>query len=133
MASYTQIGHQPVSRRSEMPGASDCDAWVHRTAEALQSITLATPSTVPLSTVRGTTVSLSIPLDERGLPNQSSAAQAAPVSAAAAARGGAYISGAAPPHPQRREPVRRDSLKRRESLLKGKEGSRRRQRWENGS
>ena len=34
---------------------------------------------------------------------------------------------------KRREPIRRDSLKRREALLKGKEGSRRRQRWENGS
>ena len=34
---------------------------------------------------------------------------------------------------RRREPLRRDSLKRRESLLKGKEGSRRRQRWENGT
>lgn len=28
---------------------------------------------------------------------------------------------------------RRDSLKRREALLKGKEGSRRRQKWENGT
>lgn len=33
----------------------------------------------------------------------------------------------------RREPLRRDSLKRREALLKGKEGSRRRRQWENGS
>jgi hypothetical protein len=32
----------------------------------------------------------------------------------------------------RKESLRRDSLKRREALLKGKEGSRRRQRWENG-
>jgi hypothetical protein len=31
-----------------------------------------------------------------------------------------------------KEPGRRDSQKRREALLKGKEGSRRRQRWENG-
>lgn len=31
-----------------------------------------------------------------------------------------------------KEPLRRDSQKRREALLKGKEGSRRRQRWENG-
>lgn len=31
-----------------------------------------------------------------------------------------------------REPTRRDSMKRRDALLKGKEGSRRRQRWENG-
>lgn len=33
---------------------------------------------------------------------------------------------------RRREPLRRDSLKRREALIKGKDGSRRRQRWENG-
>lgn len=33
----------------------------------------------------------------------------------------------------RREPMRRDSLQRREALLRGKEGSRRRIRWENGS
>ncbi|KXT18737.1 hypothetical protein AC579_2673 [Pseudocercospora musae] len=32
---------------------------------------------------------------------------------------------------KRREPIRRDSQKRREALQKGKEGSRRRQRWEN--
>ncbi|RDL39889.1 Uncharacterized protein BP5553_04229 [Venustampulla echinocandica] len=30
-----------------------------------------------------------------------------------------------------KEPLRRDSLKRRDALLKGKEGTRRRQRWEN--
>jgi hypothetical protein len=30
-------------------------------------------------------------------------------------------------------PVRKDSMKRRDALLKGKEGSRRRQRWENGA
>jgi hypothetical protein len=33
----------------------------------------------------------------------------------------------------RKEPLKRDSMKRREALLKGKEGSRRRQRWENGT
>lgn len=33
----------------------------------------------------------------------------------------------------RHEPLRQDSLKRREALAKGHEGSRRRQRWENGS
>lgn len=32
-----------------------------------------------------------------------------------------------------RQILRRDSLKRREALLKGKEGSRRRQKWENGA
>jgi hypothetical protein len=38
----------------------------------------------------------------------------------------------AKPGLKRKEPLRRDSLKRRDALLKGKEGSRRRQRWENG-
>ena len=35
--------------------------------------------------------------------------------------------------PKRRPVLRRDSMNRREALLKGKEGSRRRHRWENGS
>ena len=35
--------------------------------------------------------------------------------------------------PPRRPPSRRDSLKRREALLKGNEGSRQRRRWENGT
>ena len=34
--------------------------------------------------------------------------------------------------PPRRPPSARDSLKRREELRKGKEGSRQRRRWENG-
>ncbi|KAK6343337.1 hypothetical protein TWF730_010928 [Orbilia blumenaviensis] len=38
---------------------------------------------------------------------------------------------AAPSTAPRRTPLRRDSMKRREALLKGKEGTRRRQRWEN--
>jgi hypothetical protein len=33
----------------------------------------------------------------------------------------------------RKEPLKRDSMKRREALAKGREGSRRRQRWENGT
>jgi hypothetical protein len=57
---------------------------------------------------RGTGVTLSIPLDSDD-------------------KKAAYKSRAAA-----KEPVRRDSQKRREALLKGKEGSRRRQRWENG-
>jgi hypothetical protein len=56
--------------------------------------------------IRGTGVTLSIPLDVSPL-----AKEARP----------------------RKEPLRRDSLKRREALLRGKEGSRRRQRWENGT
>lgn len=57
---------------------------------------------------RGTGVTLSIPLER----DDAETAKAA--------------------YKPRKEPLRRDSLKRRDALLKGKEGSRRRQRWENG-
>jgi len=60
-------------------------------------------------------VAFAIPLDDH-------ATEARPAPSAAAKEGGLY---------RRKELVRRDSLKRREALLKGKEGSRRRQRWEN--
>ncbi|KAH7417845.1 R3H-associated N-terminal domain-containing protein [Cadophora sp. MPI-SDFR-AT-0126] len=68
---------------------------------SLQSLTIS-PS------ARGTGVTLSIPLEEDVEVR---------VKKAAKAEGGAKM--------------RRDSMKRREALLKGKEGSRRRQRWEN--
>lgn len=73
------------------------------TVAALQSLNIS-PS------ARETGVTLSIPLDNRddaeGTPKNG--------------------------YKARKEPLRRDSQKRREALLKGKEGSRRRQRWENG-
>lgn len=72
------------------------------TVSALESLSVS-PS------ARGTGVTLSIPLDSR----ENAAAKAAAPKA-------------------RKEPMRRDSLKRRDALLRGKEGSRRRQRWENG-
>ena len=42
---------------------------------------------------------------------------------------GPSVAGSTP----RRTIIRRDSLERREALLKGKEGSRQRRRWENGT
>jgi hypothetical protein len=93
----------PAAAQSATPTAVDIEAW---TVSALQSLSIS-PS------ARGTGVSLSIPLDnsrdrdEDGTPSK-----------------GAYKP--------RKEPLRRDSHNRREALLKGKEGSRRRQRWENG-
>lgn len=44
----------------------------------------------------------------------------------------AITDGTSAAHRIYREPFRRDSLQGREAILKGKEGSRRRQRWENG-
>ena len=94
----------------------DVEAWtVEQAAQALGAASLSSPSPA-----RGTSVTIEIPLDVQ------------PAVAAEEQR-------ATPPRREpvhtvhrRREPIRRDSLKRREILLKGKEGSRRRQRWENG-
>ncbi|KAI9779213.1 MAG: hypothetical protein M1839_007465 [Geoglossum umbratile] len=77
---------------------------VGQVTDALYTITLSSPAVAGANT----TSTLSIPLDEEQ-PRRASTG---------------YL-------PRRREPLRRDSLKRREALLKGKEGSRRRQRWEN--
>ncbi|KAJ5748010.1 uncharacterized protein N7511_009706 [Penicillium nucicola] len=97
-------------------------AWTEQHAVAsLQDMTLSdspadrTPSTpTPTrSSLRGATVSLSIPLDDEAAPATQTESRAPRVSF------------------RRREPLQRDIGKRREALLKGKDGSRRRQRWEN--
>ncbi|KAL8829730.1 MAG: hypothetical protein Q9170_006050 [Blastenia crenularia] len=92
------------------------EAWTEQAAEPLNAISLSSPGGV-----RGTSVSLAIPIDE----------QAAAKRAAAADEGALLEDFSTAASRPRREPLRRDSLKRREALLKGKEGSRRRQRWEN--
>src|ERR1700761_7702673 len=90
------------------------EAWtVSQVADLLTGTSISTPDTPRL--VRGTSVKLDIPLDDSVIED-------------------------GPPRPRpegvqtgykRREPIRRDSMKRREALLKGKEGSRQRRRWEN--
>lgn len=106
-------------------------AWTEQAAASLEDLTLSdstpgdrreTPAQTPAPTrspLRGATVSLSIPLDDQ----PSTTPSRVPV-----------VGDTRPPTVsfRRREPLRRDSLKRREALLKGKDGSRRRQRWENG-
>ena len=91
--------------RDNPPQPINIEAWTEQAAQSLNAISLSD---------RGTSVSLAIALDEKP------------------ARGHADDD-ARPVYRPRRESLRRDSLKRREALLKGKEGSRRRQRWENGS
>jgi hypothetical protein len=91
----------------------DIEAWTEQATAALSAVTLS-----PLPPIPGASVTLQIPLDDHPAPRS----ERAPVTDASAVRAG-YV--------HRREPLRRDSLKRREALLKGKEGSRRRQRWEN--
>ncbi|KAF3386492.1 hypothetical protein F1880_000087 [Penicillium rolfsii] len=104
-------------------------AWTEQAAASLQDLTLSESTTTnradPAGTashcgLRGTTVSLTIPIDDQ-IPTVPS-------------QGKVVTSGESRPPTvsfRRREPLSRDSLKRREALLKGKDGSRRRQRWEN--
>lgn len=95
----------------------DVAAWTEQATAAMSTVTISAPGdAAPV-----TTVSVQIPLDDVAAPT-ASATRPTPASAAAR-EGGNYM---------RKEPIRRDSLKRREALLKGKEGSRRRMRWENG-
>lgn len=98
----------------------DIEAWtddVNQTARILSATTLS-----PLP-VRGTSVSLDIPLDQQSETQpEKPADQGTPSRTPKTAVHTVH---------RRREPIRRDSLHRREALLKGKEGSRRRQRWEN--
>jgi hypothetical protein len=82
----------------------DIDAW---TVQALESLSVSPAA-------RGIGAPLTIPLDDDYIRS--------PV-AQRAVRG---------PPPRRTQPAR-DSLRRREALLKGKEGSRQRRRWENGN
>ena len=71
--------------------------------------------------VIGTSPSLAIPLDGSAIPKENVAFSVSQ----------AGCNGDSGTRPQRKL-VRRDSLERREALLKGKEGSRQRRRWENG-
>ena len=83
-------------------GPINIETWA---TEALSSLQITSPQ------AQNTGVSLSIPIRDAAV---------------------ADIDDAPRQTRPRREPLRRDSMKRREALLKGKEGSRRRQRWENG-
>ena len=86
-------------------------AAVEAPAAASEATLLRAADHVVPIVVRGSSVRLSIPLDGKS-------------------QDGAYVSGQDARQAPRRQ--RRDSLERREAVLKGKEGSRRRQRWENG-
>ncbi|KAK0622105.1 hypothetical protein DIS24_g11398 [Lasiodiplodia hormozganensis] len=101
----------------------DIEAWTEEASEALGAIHITPPAAriAPPAAIRGTTVTLDIPLDDHVQPHAQSG-ENGQATAAQAVRTG---------YTRRQEPLRRDSLKRREALLKGKEGSRQRRRWEN--
>ena len=90
------------------------EAWkVSQVADILSATSLSSPA--PKHAERGKSVTLDIPLDDSERVDEAPRQRPEVVHTV-------Y---------KRREPIRRDSLKRREALLKGKEGSRQRRRWEN--
>ncbi|KAK1241341.1 hypothetical protein MKX08_001315 [Trichoderma sp. CBMAI-0020] len=96
--------------------AIDIEAW---TISALQSLSVS-----PIA--RGTGSPLTIPLDALQAPSKRSSSRQQ-VTIVASSAEAALVT------PLRRPPSARDSQKRREAILKGKEGSRQRRRWENGT
>jgi hypothetical protein len=108
------ISHDPITAA---PTGIDIEAWtVEQAAAALQATNISTP-TPPRPRAN---VTIEIPLDDDALAAANAMATAQPRSKQEVHT--VY---------KRQTPVRRDSLNRREAVLKGKEGSRRRQRWEN--
>jgi hypothetical protein len=91
----------------------DIDAW---TVAALQSLSVS-----PIA--RGTGTPLAIPIDDEGCVAIKTTVRIA------TAKAGVPRDEETP----RRPPSRRDSQRKREAVLKGKEGSRQRRRWENGN
>ena len=95
----------------------DVAAWTQHAIQAMKGMSLHSDPSRP---AQGTAVELQIPLDgEHGKP----AANGEGITAGQAVREGYVL---------RRKSSQRDSMRRRDALLKGKEGSRQRRRWENG-
>ena len=114
MAIYPKI--TPFVQHSPIAEPPNIQAWTEQATRSLSAVAISAPGAV-----RGTLGTLTIPLDERPEPKK-----------AAAGNQDQHDSTPEPTNRPRREPLRRDSMKRREALLKGKEGSRQRRRWENG-
>lgn len=87
--------------------SADIEAWTEQATQSIAAFSLANPG----QSARGASEALAIDIDAQKSAEEPRKDVDRP----------------------RREPLRRDSLKRREALLKGKEGSRRRRQWENGS
>lgn len=114
MAIYPKVNSYVQNNAAAEP--PNIEAWTEQATRSLSAITISSPQVG-----RGTSESMTIPLDEHPEPK-----------AASTTGKGQDESNPDSAHRARREPIRRDSMKRREALLKGKEGSRQRRRWENG-
>lgn len=114
MAIYPKVSSYVQNNAAAVP--SNIEAWTEQATRSLSAVTISSPQVG-----RHASGPLAIPLDEHPEPK-----------AALTTAKGQNESKPDTAHRARREPLRRDSMKRREALLKGKEGSRQRRRWENG-
>lgn len=124
--------HSPHQANLTTQQAHAISSWTEQATESLESLSISgthensTAGGAANVTPRQTSAPLLIPIDDEQLPNAGVAARVRPATKVETQR-------VIPSAYGRRETLHRDSLKRRDALLKGKEGSRRRQRWENGS
>lgn len=126
-------------------------AWTEQATASLEDLTLSEPVHVGgrdgdespsrarsarSAALRGASIPLTIPLDDPTPAPEHRTTEASTARTRLVARSTAPAAETTQKVPavsfRSREPLRRDSLKRREALQKGKDGSRRRQRWENG-
>lgn len=96
----------------------DVAAWTQSAIQAMNGLSLHADPTVPRPS--GIPVTLQVPLDDQA----TAAGNDEGITSSGAVRS-AYVL--------RRKTSERDTLRRRDLILKGKEGSRRRHRWENGT
>lgn len=126
--------HSPHRANLTPQQAHAISTWTEQATESLEALSIsANPengatSAAANATPRQASEHLLIPIDDRQSPNAGVSARVRPATGTARVEAQRVVPSAY----RRREPAG-DSLKNREAILKGKEGSRRRQRWENGS
>lgn len=118
--SHAPHHHHQLSNAST--ASVDIEAWTVSALEAL--------SVSPVA--RGTGNPLSIPLDDHLQQRSAASADGNAAPRMKLRHVKLDVDTGATITPPRRPPSRRDSLRRRDALLKGNEGSRQRRRWENG-
>lgn len=111
-------------------------AWTEQATASLEDLTLSESVTIDdhstQPALRGASLPLTIPLDDPvPVTNNRSTQRVRLVTRSSVPKENQEVKVPTVSF-RRREPLRRDSLRRREALQKGKDGSRRRQRWENG-
>lgn len=122
MAIHPELHAQVESQGSLTPQQTRAiSAWTEQTTTSLEDLTLS-------ESAPNASLPLTIPLDDP-VPERGSTPRVKLVTRSSAPKETQQVPSVSF---RRREPLHRDSLRRREALQKGKDGSRRRQRWENG-